>query len=133
MNMASTGRAKADMNVTPLIDVLLVLLIIFMVITPLASHVVPALVPQSPDRAAPDVPDESPVVLVLAADGSMALNQEKLTRREELAGRLREIFARRSRRVLFVDAAAETEFELVARAMDEARPIAAVGLMPRVR
>lgn len=67
---------------------------------------------------------------MVAADGSLALNHQKLTRREDLPERLREIFERRSERVLFVDAAAEAEYEVVARALDEAKLVARVGLMP---
>jgi biopolymer transport protein TolR len=130
MNWTQTGRAKAEMNVTPLIDVLLVLLIIFMVITPLTSRGLPALVPQTPDTAAQQ-PDDRPVVLLLAADGQIALNHEKLTRREDLAERLRKIFQTRADRVLFIDAAPETEYGLVARVIDEAKLVASVGLLPR--
>jgi biopolymer transport protein TolR len=121
MTMQAGRRAKAEMNVTPLIDVLLVLLIIFMV---------PAAVPQTPETPPRAEPDERPVVLMVAGDGSLSLNHEKLTRREDLPERLRKVFQYRSDRVLFVDAAAEAEFELVARVMDEAKLVVRVGLMP---
>lgn len=120
---------RSGINVTPLIDVLLVLLIIFMVITPLTPKGVPAAIPAEPrDQPAPSI-DETPVVLMLAANGAIRINQE-LTRREDLAERLRKIFQFRSARVLFIDAAPETEFEVVARVMDEAKAFATVGLMP---
>lgn len=126
-------RARAEMNVTPLIDVLLVLLIIFMVITPITSQGVPAQVPQlAPDRLAQADVDEPPVVLMVAADGAIRINQD-LTRREDLTERLRKIFQYRSARVLFVDAAPDTEFEVVARVLDEAKAIVSVGLMPNRR
>jgi len=124
-------QTRGGINVTPMIDVLLVLLILFMVITPLTPHGEPAAVPQAPRHGEPATPpDEHTVVLSLAADGRIHLNEEPLASRQDLATRLQKIFAQRRDRVLFLRAARDTEFELVARVVDEAKWHAKVALMP---
>ena len=91
----------------------------------------PAVVPQRPDEPASRQASEDAIVLALAADGSIRINHEVLAQRDALSDRLREIFARRANRVLFLDAHPDTPFELVAQVVDEAKLIAKVGLMPR--
>jgi biopolymer transport protein TolR len=134
MSMAvggSGGGAKADINMTPLIDVLLVLLIIFMVITPLTPKGLETLVPQPPPPGVQaSQQDQRTVVIVINADKSMLINTEP-TDEGRLGPRLEEIFKTRAERVVFVKGAPELEFQYVARAIDIAKGagIDKVGLM----
>jgi biopolymer transport protein TolR len=131
--MAMTTGNKAEINMTPMIDVLLVLLIIFMVIIPKKSTGLDASVPQPPsDSAQPAPPRE--VVVSVHADRHLDINTEPVTW-DQLAERLKQILARRPDGVIYVAGAPTLDFEDVARVLDEAREagINRVGIMPRVR
>ncbi len=134
MGMAVGGPAggpKADINMTPMIDVLLVLIIIFMVITPLTPKGLEALVPQPPPpNQQPQQQDQRTVVIVINKDKSMMINQEP-TDEAKLGPRLEEIFKTRAERVVFVKGDGDLEFQTVAKAIDIAHGagIDKVGLM----
>jgi biopolymer transport protein ExbD len=131
MAVGGSGGPKADINMTPMIDVLLVLIIIFMVITPLTPKGLEALVPQPPPpNAKPNQSDQRTVVIVIDKDHKMDINGEP-TSEERLGDRLEQIFKTRAERVVFVKGDPSLDFMWVAKAIDIAHGagIDKVGLM----
>ena len=119
----------SDMNVVPLIDILLVLLVIFMII-PRDTKGLDALVPQpSPETVGAPQRDEVVVIQVLA-DGTLRINQEPVSF-DKLGARLEEIFKMRAARVAFIRGDAPVEFGVVANVIDvmHTSGIASVGLL----
>ncbi len=113
------SRPKSDINITPLVDVLLVLIIIFMVITPILQKGFDAQVPQ---KAEPSKGGPPPNIIVLQIDpnGGMAINKTPVTM-QDLGERLGAIYATRPDKILFVDADDKTTYETVVKALDIAR------------
>jgi len=127
----SRGGPRCDINMTPMIDILLVLLIIFMVITPLTPHGLEALAPEPPDKKNQPPPDnDRTVVIQIDKQKNVKINQED-TDFDKLGPRLEQIFKTRAERVVFVKGDPDLEYQTVARAIDIAKgaQIDKVGLM----
>jgi biopolymer transport protein ExbD len=133
--MAMLAGKAADINVTPMIDILLVLLIIFMMIQS-GDRGEEALIPQPPTNPHDQPPDpDSTVVLELHVTSdtqpALALNRQPVAW-EDLRNRLFDIYKKRAERVLFIKADDGLEFEPVAEAIDlahSAYPDIKVGLI----
>jgi biopolymer transport protein TolR len=134
MGMAVGGKkgVMADMNIVPLIDILLVLLIIFMSISPTTPAGLKALVPQPTPPNAPQNQDllNKTIVVQVFTDGSVKINDESTTW-DSLGARLGDIFKQRAEKVAFVKGDDTVQFAQVARAIDIMRSsgIDNVGLL----
>jgi biopolymer transport protein TolR len=135
MNDGASGGLSSEINVTPMIDVLLVLLIIFMLIVPFASSGETASIP-TPARSTGSA-SGAPVLEMLMGGGGEArflLNRQSVPR-EELQARLAAIYADRAERILFVKADDRLAFTQVAGVIDiaHASGVDRIGLLtPKV-
>jgi biopolymer transport protein TolR len=134
MSMGGGGSYSSDINVTPMIDVLLVLLIIFMVIVPVTPKGLDALVPQPPKNPQQQQQnDRTIVVQVIHVPGGppqYKINETPVNK-NDLLGRLTEIYANRAERIMFVRGDDDLNFAYVAEVIDIGRAanVDHIGLM----
>ncbi len=118
MDVGSAGSSMASPNVVPLIDILLVLIIIFMVITPLTPKGLDTLVPQpSPNQQQNVELENKTVVVQVEMGGKLKINNED-TNWDQLGPRMEQIFKDRAEKVAFVKGDNDVLFQDVARAID---------------
>ena len=131
----SAGGARGltnEINVTPMIDVLLVLLIIFMLVVPMSRKALDLQLPDPTPQPDQSGPPPSQIVLEVLPNNAFAVNKEPLTR-ANLAARLKEIYDGRPEKIIFVKGDPKVKYADVIFAMDVARGagVKVIGLSPK--
>jgi len=125
MQLGSSEEFKSEINVTPLVDIVLVLLIIFMVVTPLLKQEVPIELPIADNSRG--VADASQLTLTITTDGLLLLNGENLLA-ETLVTQLQAIYANRADKTIFLEADRSLPYGRVVDVMDDCRAAGVVTI-----
>ena len=116
---AGKGGVKSDINVTPLVDVMLVLLIIMMIVAPLLQKGVDVKLPTA-SNPVPKPETQDQTVVAVTADGRMHLNSREVSE-QDLAQRLTEVLETKKERVVLIKADEDAQYGRVMAAMDALR------------
>lgn len=132
MERDGLDQLRASINVTPLVDVLLVLLIIFIMVAPILTKAVRSDIPQKAAGPLPAEYAERQLVIHVCADGRLLLNREEIAL-SNLSNRLHEVFALRGgERLIFLDADPDVVYGTVVAVMDLCRDggVQTIGVIP---
>jgi biopolymer transport protein ExbD len=118
---SATGNVQPDMNVTPLVDVVLVLLIIFMVVTPMLQKGMSVdMVKTRTSKDMPDADKDDAIIVAVTKNGDLFLGTTKIAK-EDLAGQIKDRIANRLDKTVFVKSDARAKYKNVVAAVDEIR------------
>lgn len=120
MQVGGSGSIKSDINVTPLVDVVLVLLIIFMVMTPVVQM---GYLVKVPPKAPPGTPENllsDQIVFRLTNDKRVMINKEEVAR-EQFPQRVREILKGNTSKMVFFSGGRDVQYEDALKFLDDAR------------
>ena len=132
MSTGNTGNLQNEPNVTPMIDVLLVLLIIFMMVIPNSRRAIDLQLPDPRPSLAPANPNDKQIVLEILPNGQFAINK-KAVMKSELPGELKSIFDGRPDKIMFFKGDPTVKYQEVIWSMDVARGagVKVLGVAPR--
>lgn len=120
MQVGGSGSVKSDINVTPLVDVVLVLLIIFMVITPVVQMGYLVRVPPKAPANVPPAAIQDQIVIRLPAADRVLINKDEMTM-GEFPGRIREILRGNTSKMVFFAGGRDVDYETTMKFLDLAR------------
>ncbi|HEU4887172.1 MAG TPA: biopolymer transporter ExbD [Thermoanaerobaculia bacterium] len=120
MQVGGSGSVKSDINVTPLVDVVLVLLIIFMVITPVVQMGYLVKVPPKAPANLPPSAVQDQIILRLIGDGRVMINKEEMTM-AQFPGRVRDILRGNTAKMVFFSGSRDVDYETTMLFLDVAR------------
>jgi biopolymer transport protein ExbD len=131
MAAGNSGGVQSDINVTPMIDVLLVLLIIFMITQPLSRKALDIQVPP-PNSTTQSTAASNQIVLELTDNGGYAINSQPVPK-DQLDTQIHAVFDNRPAKLLFIKAASSRMYQDVIDAMDVARGagVQIIGFTPK--
>ncbi len=119
MDLGSKGGIKSDINVTPLVDVMLVLLIIMMLVAPMLQQGIPITLPKADNTVdKPESADQT--VIAIGANGDIYLNNKPVAE-NELAQRVNDVLEDKLQKIVIIKADQDTQYSAVMGAMDQLR------------